>query len=287
MAPQTGSLLRGVDADQTVRVIGVDVTDAAEELRRAHDLEGAAAVLGAECLAAVTLLSAQIKGEERLTLQLETENPTVHAWTEVDAEGAVRGRVRPPRIPRSAPLSGVLIAIKADARQELYRGHTVIEDEGLEAALAHHLAQSAQVECALRIGVETREDGSVRWAGGIYVERLPEDPNRPWIDVATFRERVAPLAARDPQELVLELRAGLLGAQRLRILEERPVVWQCRCSLEKVEGMLASLDLTLLRQMRDEDHGAEVTCHFCGQTWSVPEARLEAIVRSLETQFDA
>lgn len=283
MVEQEGLLIRGVDERQVVRVIGVDVTAAAERARLAHGLWADAAGLAAEGCAATALLAAHIKGEERLSLQVQGERPRLAFTGEVDAEGRLRARLTPASASRTAGrLSGLLLAMKSDARKELYRGMTEISDSSLEDALAAHLTRSSQVDSILRLHVEQGAEGEILWAGGFYVERLPEHEVHGFVTAEQFHARFGGLVERDPAEVVIELRAGLLGAGRFHVLEERAVRWQCRCSQEKVEGMLHGLDLPTLRAMLDEDRGAEVQCHFCNESFQVSERRLAEILAEVQ-----
>lgn len=283
MAEQSGWLIRGVDERQVARVIGVDVTSAAERVRLAHELGDDAAALAAEGCAATVLLSIQVKGEERLTLQVQGERPGVSFMGDVDAEGFLRARLSPSLIHRvDGRLTGMLLAIKADAEAETYRGVTEIADTTLEAAMGKHLSQSSQVDGLLRLHVEQATDGSILWAGGFYVERLPEHPVQESLTPEQFIAEFSPLLERDPAEVVIELRAGLLGAGRFRVLDEREVQWRCRCGQEKVEGMLFALEVDMLRDMLREDKGASVQCNFCNTEYVIDERRLAEIMAEVQ-----
>ncbi|TNE85936.1 MAG: Hsp33 family molecular chaperone HslO [Deltaproteobacteria bacterium] len=283
MVEQQGWLVRGVDERQVVRVIGVDVTDAAERVRVAHGLWADAAALAAEGCAATALLAAHIKGEERLSLQVQGEEPRVAFTGEVDAEGHIRARLTPPNASRTqGKLSGMLLAMKSDAKRELYRGMTEITDASLEEALANHLTRSSQVDCILRLHVEQDSEGGILWAGGFYVERLPEHEVHAFVTPEEFQARFGGLLQRDPAEVVIELRAGLLGESGFAILEEKAIEWQCRCGQEKVEAMLYALGENMLRDMLVEDKGASVQCHFCNEEYTVSERRIAEILADVQ-----
>lgn len=280
---QEGWLVRGVDERQVVRVIGVDVTGAAERTRIAHKLFPEAAVIAAEGCAATALLAAQIKGDERLSLQLQGETPRLAFTGEITAEGHLRARLTPSLVERpEGRLTGLLLAMKSDATKELYRGLTEIADASLEDALTTHLSRSSQVDCLLRLHVDQGEDGEILWAGGFYVERLPEHQVQAFVTAEQFHAAFGGLLEREPDQVVIELRAGLLGEARFRVLEEREVRWQCRCGQERVEGMLFALELPLLRTMLREDKGASVQCHFCNDEYAVSELRLAEIIAEVE-----
>lgn len=284
MSEQAGWLVRGLDSQQVVRVIGVDVTESASRVRRLHKLGPVAARHAAEGCAATGLLSAHIKGDERLSLQVQAERPRFAFTGEIDAEGAMRARLSPAGVPGSASgsLSGMLLGMKSDATREVYRGVTELGEQTLEQGLSDHLLRSSQIDSILRIHVEQGSDGAVLWAGGFYVERLPPHEVHGHVTPDEFRARFRPLLDRDPAEVVIELRAGLLGEGRFAVLDERNIFWRCRCGREKVEGMLYGLDLDMLRAMLVEDRGASIQCHFCNEEYLVAEQRLAEIVADVE-----
>lgn len=213
-------------------MLHADVTDVAAETIRRHGLSGRAAELVTEGLVASVLLSAHIKGEERMMVQVQAEKPRFAFTAEVRSDGSLRARLTPSRV-GEGPIEGTLVAIKHDASRELYRGVARLEGTFGES-LQHYLLQSQQTE------------GQVHIAGpiGRLVERLPEGP---------------PLSE--------ELRD-------LVELEEIPLVFRCTCSLERVEGTLRALGSEDLRALAQEEGQGEVTCHFCNETYVVPESRL-------------
>ena len=86
------------------------------------------------------------------------------------------------------------------------------------------------------------------------------------------------LRDRTTTEILEALDARELLGEPLEVLEWRSLRWQCRCSREKVEGTLVSLGRDEVLQMADEDHGAEVVCHFCNTAYRLSEAELRALV---------
>lgn len=263
-------VVRALACDEAVRLIAVDATEASRHAAEAHGLGAGGARLAGEITVAALLMGAHVKGEERITLQLQSENPRCSAVAEVDAEGSVRTRVSPPDLHVAERLSGLMLAIKSDAERELYRGFSEVRDQPLADALAAHLATSAQVHGRLAIRVDVDDAGQIGFAGGVLVERLPEEAERPSISSDAFQERFAYLGPDDVEDAL----HGLVADELAMILRETPVQFKCRCSLDKVEAMLQSLGPTAVRAMRDEDGGAEVVCHFCATKYTISADRL-------------
>ena len=264
---------RGLTADDAVRVVVVDAIEVSHETIAIHKLKGGAATLAAEISVAALLMGAHVKGEERITLQLRTERPESSAFAEVDAVGTIRGRVQPEEFPEVESHRGVLLAIKSDAKKELYRGATELRSQSFEQALAEHLHSSQQVQGAVVIDIQSGPKGVTR-AAGLLVERLPVDPDRPSMDPHTFAQTYANLTVADLDDAL----DGTLRGHAIRALDRFPLLWSCRCSRDKVLAMLQSLGETTLRELADEDHGAQVTCHFCGDVVDVSEEELRGLL---------
>ncbi|NBX57693.1 MAG: Hsp33 family molecular chaperone HslO, partial [Gammaproteobacteria bacterium] len=71
------------------------------------------------------------------------------------------------------------------------------------------------------------------------------------------------LLARPAAELMRRTFAGL----DLRIHESHAVAFRCRCSAERVEGMLRSLGVDEVESIVAERGQVTVTCEFCHKPW--------------------
>ena len=274
-------LKRGVSHGSAIRFLSVQASEAVTIARQRHNLDDAATVVIGKAMIAALMMSAHIKGEERITMQLQCEEPRLSLICDVDANGHIRARLSPTHLRGETELlDGLMLVIKHNASEELYRGITEIKNEGIPQALARHLATSSQVETALRFAVSTAADGTVQ-AAGLLVERMPSAPGLPSLSPEEFAALYGDLAEADPGPLFTELERGQLRTQDLLPAEIRPVAWRCHCSQHRVEGMLVALGVEELHSMLTEDNGASVTCHFCNLQYTVTGARLAELIASL------
>lgn len=285
-ATPTGSMHRGLTADGAVRFLAVEAKHLVRHTATAHGLTGDAARTAGEATIAALLMSAWIKGEERVTLQIQAERPRFAYMGEADAEGNIRARMTPARFrARSADrVDGLLMAIKADARRELYRGMTPLEGQTIERALVEHLSSSDQVDTLLRIQVKTDDTGTVQTAGGLLVERLPDHPEQPTLAPEAFQATFGGIPRQDIGELHTALAFGQIQGQSIELLENRVLTWRCRCSDGKVRSMLRSLGATELTSIREELGQAEVTCHFCNERRVIDSEGLDQLIAHLTEQ---
>jgi molecular chaperone Hsp33 len=273
-----GVLITGLLCDRTVRFLAVDARGIAGQLAAFHDLRPNAARVAAESTVATVLMSAHIKGDQRITLQIQSKEPELAFTADVDSTGGFRGRLTPSRlrVGPKARIDGILFAIKSDLERELYRGMTALEKQTIEEALSGYLQNSAQVATVLRLGAEVDAGRIVQFAGGYLFERLPGEEDH------TFGDALAELQAQPLGEVLDSLLLGRAQGLDLEVMERRSLHWRCSCGQERIEAVLLNLGPSELQAMLTEDGKAEVVCHFCNIAYQVSGERLKAMI----AQFD-
>lgn len=265
-----GRVIRGLVADGRARVLAVVCPDVAEEIRGAHDLGGRAAQLCAEGVVATLLLSAHVKGDERLMVQVQGERPRFGFHGEARADGSVRARVSPLVLPWGEDFEGALLAIKWDGDKELYRGAAEL-DRSFEGSLQHYLVQSQQSRGVVRLRATLDADGHVSEASGLLVELLggqwDEEGFGAWID---------PLRAADLTETMTQFAFAQVLGTPVEVLESRRVTL-LRTTVERVEAMLKALGSAELLEMAEDPGEAEITCQFTNETFVVGAERLREL----------
>jgi molecular chaperone Hsp33 len=273
-------LIRGILGDGVARMFAIDVSGIAEQTRQLHALKGDAVQLAAEAVVAAFVLSGHIKGEERISLQLQCSRPKVAFIADVDASGGVRARLTPNTVTldQENGIEGMMLAIKSLPGRELYRGVTPVENESISEALTRHLGVSAQVDTILNISVVLGTNGEVVSAGGIVIERLPASEVNELEASAEFVVAFDPVREMSIQDLLQAVTDGNLQGVTIEVLEELAVNWRCSCGQERVEMVLASLPVEEITAILKEDGKAEVVCHFCNIAYQVGPDRLEQMV---------
>ena len=259
-----------------VRVMAVVIDGPAEEMRTRHTLAPNAAVVAAEGLVASVLLAAHVKGEERLSVDVQSEDPTLSFAADVNGDGTIRARMRPPQLPPGRTLRGMLSVAKSLGPRELYRGVSEVRGERFEAALQRYLTSSQQVDARVRIQADLDGEGRVNFAAGLLVERLPDFAGEEF--AAVFDGAFA----ADFRELMTAFAFGQLVGEALEVLGTRDIVFACTCSRERVLTMIRSLGPDEIRSMIAEQGRAEVTCHYCNERYEVSEAELTALLSHFE-----
>ena len=270
---------RGLTCDYGVRFLIVDITSITQIAVERHQLNSFAGNICAQGMIASMLMASQIKADERITMNMQNELPYFHFLCDVTAQGDIRAKITPSTIENSDVLRGVFVSIKHNAKKELYRGVTEIDNKTLEQGILHHLQQSTQVLCDLRILILQNENGDIIRAMGLLLEKMPVESLG--VTAEVFETYLAPLSVLSDQEIINQIDARMLLGQELEIMDEKDLQWKCRCSQKRVESMLVSLGKEQLQQILEEDNQAEITCEYCNQAYLVDASGLENLIARL------
>lgn len=268
----SGRILYALMLDRRVRVLVAVMTGPADEVRRRHGLGPSAAVLAAEGLVAAALLSSQLKGEERHTVNLYGEDPKFELLADLWADGRLRARFQPADLPPVERFQGLLAVLKFLGSHELYRGMAEVQDERIGGALQRYFQTSVQISNRVRIQAEVDDAGRVVFAAGLLIEPLPG------VDLGELHASLDPAMEQDFRSLVVGVAAEQLAGQPLELLEAVDYSYDCPCSRDRVLGMLRTLGPDELMTMLEEDQGAEVTCNFCNERYRMDAAELGALI---------
>jgi len=288
-------LLRGVAANGGIRVVAADTTGLVEEARVRHDTTPTAtAALGRTLTGALLLSHVLLKNpQDRVTLRLRGDGPLGGIITEAGLDGAARGYVTnpnaslPPRSDGKLDVGGSLgrgdlQVIRSHAPYgEPYSSAVDLVSGEIAEDIAVFLAQSEQISSAVLLGVYLERSGVVR-SGGVILQALPDADEaalaRLEENVKAFGQLTDAMRRASLLELLEEFCRGL--DFRLLTRDALPLKFECRCTDQKALDALAYFTPAERERMIEEDGGAEVVCHWCGEArWITPQ-EIHGISRS-------
>jgi molecular chaperone Hsp33 len=117
----------------------------------------------------------------------------------------------------------------------------------------------------------------------LMLQQLPADAGGE-IDVDAWNRLGFLLATLKPEELLTlsaeQLLLRLFHEESARVYTPRPLAFGCRCSRERVAGVLHSLGRAEAEAALRADGTAEVTCEFCNTRYRFDSIDLEQLFRS-------
>lgn len=244
------------------------------------------ALLG-EALAASALMTAHIKLEGELSLQLRSDGDLRLLFAECSDQGRLRGIARWQE-PLSAPLAlsrlpGAVLAITIGnlERGQRYQGLVELATDDLAGALQGYFERSEQLPARFALAADAEH------AVGLMLQRLPgsgghdavDDPDAwPRVQQLTATLGAAELLHSAPHELLYRL----YHEESVRLFEPRPLAFGCSCSRERVAAMLRSLGRAELEATLAEQQGRiEVTCEFCAERYAFDRVDVEYLLRDV------
>jgi molecular chaperone Hsp33 len=210
----------------------------------------------------------------------------LRGYCRFDAErvaAASGGFVRPGA--RSLLGEGLFImTIDAEGAKDRYQGVVAIEGETLALCAEQYFAQSEQTPTRLRLAVGRLNDGAgEHWrAGGLMIQNIAGDEDAR-MDAPEDWERAEALFATvgedeliDPQVVPETLLYRLFHEDGVRLFPAKPLRAFCRCSHDRVVGMLRTFPKTEQDEMTETDGRIHVTCEYCSKTYTVEPESVEA-----------
>ena len=283
------NIIRALSASGGIRVLTSSVSGLAREICSLQQASATVSVALGRGLAAGALLGALLKPGQRTALKFEGNGPMRKMIIEAEWDGAVRGCVGAPEA-ESRPQNGrwdvpgllghagfLTVTRDLGLGGEPYQGMVQLRTSEIGADLAYYLTDSEQVPSAVGLSASIDEAGGVSLCGGFLVQALPKADN------AEIDGMMARIADLPPLSSLLQLGGAkaimdsLFDSLTYNLLETRTTFFRCGCSRDKVERALLTLGPDEINDMREKEHGADVTCEFCRQQYHFEEAELETL----------
>ena len=246
-----------------------------------------------EAVAASVLLAATLKFDGTLSLQLKGQGPMHLMLAQCSDALGVRAvaRYKDADFSRDvASLSGegsLTVTVENEDLSQRYQGIVPLSGERLSDCLRDYFEASEQLPT--RLWLHADEHG----ASGLLLQRLSDDSvqsraaggrlrevNRADIDDAWHRVQLLADTLK-PEELQTlsdrNILRRLFAEDDVRLFEPAPVFFRCRCSRERVVGMLRALGPAEVRSVLAEQGHVEVRCDFCNRAYRFDSVDVEQL----------
>lgn len=191
------------------------------------------------------------------------------------------------------------LAMTIDQGQHMQRYQGLVELDGvsLEEVARRYFERSEQIPTEVRLGVGelfTRQEGGApekTWtAGGLMIQFLPESPERmrqpdldpgdapagavpheleeddAWVEAKALVDTIKDVELTDPEVSSEMLLFRLFHERGVRLFDPQPLADKCRCSREKICGILAGFSAEEVEQVT-VDGKIILTCEFCSTAY--------------------
>ena len=260
-----------------------------QEVVRRHAFPVALQSSLGELMAACALLSATLKFEGgALVLQIQGGGPVTLLVVECQSDFTMRAAATWKGALEELGASPSLRALTSGGRCVLtldpgpgrpaYQSAVPLEGLHISDLLERYMARSEQLETRFALAADGRR------ACGLLLQKVPDEGGRlPRDDDSDLWDRSSLLLQTLTREELLglpgpDILRRLFHQETLRVFETMPVRFGCRCSRDRVGGVLRMIGAAEVESILAEQGELAVTCEFCRERYVfTPEEAKDAL----------
>ena len=265
--PQHDQLHRYLFENHAVRGELVTVSETLEQILDGHSYPQPVKNVLSELLVATSLLTATLKFDGDITVQLQGDGPMSLAVINGNNHQQLRGVARVQGdIPEDADLktlvgNGYLVITISPAEGERYQGVVGLEGDTLAACLEDYFQRSEQLPT--RLIIRTGESDGKPAAGGMLLQVMPAQNAQP----EDF-EHLATLTDTIKAEELFTLPANdvlwrLYHEEEVTLYDPQDVEFKCTCSRERCADALRTLPDEEINSILAEEGEIDMHCDYC------------------------
>lgn len=298
-------VITAIDKSGSFRVYLTISTDLVEEARGIHQTSPLASAGLGRVLTGAGLMGLMMKNDsDKLTVLFKGDGPAQQILATANGKGEVKGYIANPDV--DLPLKengkldvggslgiGQLTVIKDLGLREPYVGKIDLVSGEIAEDLTAYYYISEQQNTAISLGVKVDTDCTIKCAGGMIIQMLPNYEEAAVDALEALLNKMAPITTLIDE--VMENGAGKTEAGLVEDLlkkifkdmpedyqviakETREMHWDCDCSMERLERVLMTIGVKDLKDIIEEDGQAEMVCQFCRKAYHFDKEHLERIL---------
>jgi molecular chaperone Hsp33 len=264
--------------DSGIRGALVRLKETWQQVIAAHDYPPAVRTLLGEGVVATVLLASGLKTTPSVSLQLQGEGPLRLLLIQCMDGQRVRGMASFKAAEADAPLLGegrLVVNLDTGKPNGFFQGIVPLTSAKLDECLESYFARSEQLETRLVLRSDEQR------VAGLLLQVLPGHGEERAVDA--FETAAACAATVSVDELTSlaaeELLPKLFAGQSIRLFAARPVAHDCRCTPERLAGVVRMLGLDEVKSLLAEQGHVELKCEFCNRAFRYDDAQVDAIMR--------
>lgn len=282
-------LVRGIVESKNCRVFACQTTNLLEEARKHHGLWPTASAALGRLMSASLMMARMNKNNEKMTTTINGGGPIGTMMSVTNGDGNIKGFVGNPEVHYTyndtgklavgvaVGKQGTLQVIRDMGLKEPFMGSTPLQTGEIGDDFTYYFATSEQTPSVVSLGVLVDDTNEILASGGFIIQLLPDASEE---DISYIEEKMKNFPAissllhegKTPEEVLLSI------FEDVKILESQDLFFRCDCSKERMKQALMTVGKEEIEDMIKEDHGCEISCHFCNTKYYFNENELENIV---------
>ncbi|GAB2927072.1 Hsp33 family molecular chaperone HslO [Rheinheimera gaetbuli] len=280
----TDQLYRFLFQHRSVRGELVQLATSLDQMLLQHDYPQPVKQLLAELVAAASLLTATLKFDGDIAVQIQGDGPVRFAAVNGTDQQQFRGVVRMQSELqgdsfRSLIGEGHMLVTITPKQGERYQGIIPLSGDSLTSTLEAYFAQSEQLPTRLYLYTDITEQHNR--AAGFMLQVLPVEPDKAKADFADLVMLTDTLTKAEMFDLSAEqLLYRLFHQEEVELFSPQPVSFVCGCSRDKCSAAIISLGKDIINEHIAEGK-LEISCEYCLTNYSFDAAQLTALSNQL------
>ncbi len=282
---QNDQLVRFIFRELDVRGEVVKVNTSLEQMLQNHDYPLPIKQLLAELVVATSLLTATLKFEGSISVNLQGDGPVRFASVNGNHRQEFRGVVRLQKEITGTSFreligqQGYLLVTITPDQGERYQGIIPLEGDSLTTTLEAYFQQSEQLPTRLYMHTDIGSERSL--AAGMLVQVLPVDPQKAREDFSHVVALTDTLTSDELLQLPIEETLYRLFHQEVvELYPAQAVHFVCGCSKEKCEAAIISLGTSVIDE-HIADGALDISCEYCNTSYHFDAPQLQRIKASI------
>lgn len=274
--------------DMHVRGELVQLSKSYQSIIDKHDYPVAVRLLLGELLAATCLLTATLKFEGDITVQLQGDGPIGYLSVNGDNNQQMRGIAKLQRSLTANETSlndligkGTMVITIRPKQGEAYQGVVALDKTTLADCLAHYFEVSEQIPTKIWLF----SDDEKKQVAGTLLQLLPdgdgsiENKAKQESDFEHLSQLTNTIKADEIFSLEAQaLLYRLYHQEKVSLFDPQTVSYQCGCSSQKCLSAIAQIDPNELAAILAEQGKMSMTCDYCLTTYDFFEEQLKSFI---------
>lgn len=282
----TDKLQKFLFENAAVRGELVQLSDAWQQVKSCHTYPKAVQILLGEMLSAAALLSANLKFDGAIVMQIHGDGPVQLLVVECDSTMQMRATAKLAPDAVIADDAGLRQLVHEHGRgrfvitldphdklpgQNPYQGIVPLDGDDIATVIENYMTRSEQLDTKIWLAADSHV------SRGLLLQKLPGEGGVEGMGKEEGHEletwnRVVTLASTLKNEELLSvdidtLMHRLFWEETIRVFDPLSPYFRCTCSRDKVGDMLKMLGKDEVDAALTEQEHLAIQCDFCGQTY--------------------
>lgn len=278
-----------------VRINIINSKEIVEKARLLHDLYPTSCAALGRTLSVTALMGLRQKDDE------EVVTVTINGGGEIgtvlcvgQSNGQVKGFCSNPHFYQTYPdthklavgigvgVDGYLKVTKNLKLKQNYTSQIKLQSGEIGDDFAYYFTVSEQIPSLVSVGVLVDKDYSVKSAGAMIIELLPNHTENDIVFLENLKLKPISSVLAENDNIIDYLNSLFTD---LKVLEEKKAYYHCDCSKERFMRNLLTLPVKDLKEI-SKDESIDIKCEFCDKTYHFNKKDIDTVMKYVQYKKD-